>query len=139
MIKVTVDELENGDVIRFANDGKRFTVEHAQVHSSEKSLRILKVAALDLISIPATAEVHALIMWREHDVPCMVCKKHYSLSVNVAEDSVPRGILCGPCDTRTTQEVMARMKEGEEKCDHPNGFGAYGCAGCGAYGEEDDR
>lgn len=39
----------------------------------------------------------------------------------------------------TVAGYEADAEQSEERCDHPNGYGPYGCAGCGAFRPADDE
>lgn len=53
----------------------------------------------------ADHDIEVVRMQRTVQIHCMLCTNLYSHTTDLALASNPRGI-CGPCDTRTTAEVL---------------------------------
>lgn len=106
-MKTIVSNLQPGDIIRLSPALPAHTVDAVKPDETG----FVKVTMYDgqgyggTFSLPADSDIEVDWMIRTIDAPCMLCRDAYPHVADLAVSRGHRGI-CGPCDARTTAEVL---------------------------------
>lgn len=98
MRPITMDDVQTGDKIKFAEDARTVhTVKRTQYHSWEHSLRIVETSHDKGLTIPANSPVFAVEQIRPFTVPCTPCGDAVKILFDIVNGSPPRSVQCGDC------------------------------------------
>lgn len=101
--------LKAHDVVRFTEEGPQ----HMLTADPAKHPLIpgLVVVTVDNVEEPLTMPEHTRVIViaapRTATVPCLLCRECFTVPVDLGYEGMPRIGVCGPCNTRTTQAVIA--------------------------------
>jgi len=107
-----IERLRKDDACRFVADGPEYTLRHVGRHPDIPGMAEVRIAGVEQpLAIPVNAPVYATRVVRTVGVPCLLCRDDFPWTVNLAEDAVPSLGICGPCDLKTTAEVLRSAAE----------------------------
>lgn len=113
-MKAKVSAFQQGDTIRFPTDNDIFEVTSAAPSEDIPGLIMLGLSGdrvIGTFGMAAEAEIEAVSMPRTIQVFCLLCKGTYPYDVDLVDGPTnPRGV-CGPCDLKTTAEVLGARRE----------------------------
>jgi hypothetical protein len=115
MKRVLAGDLVSGDEFKVTESSvKTYKVRLSAINSSDGDLMVLTVGENYHLHLPRQAEVVAVTMWREVEVPCLVARHEgglVRLLCNRASDGKPIGVICEKCDAEATAQVTDMLKE----------------------------
>lgn len=103
----TVDDLHEGDVIRFGEDGSDFTVRSVEYHSFSRDLRTLKLTNQDPVCIPKGAPIIVVKQLRSEAICCINCNDSFPVQHDHAQEKRVPAIVCEKCFTFVQARVRA--------------------------------